>query len=124
MARPVVSANLEGGHWRGGGVLDGPGTQMLARGFVAPQYVQRCKNIDHDAGQFAFFDFCVGNRHQVLARAHVKAVHISPKLWIARVEVVKVPQLKEFSSKWGTNYTYIPRALQRCSLECRSFSIL
>ena len=37
--------------------------------------------------QSAFFDFCAGNHHQSVARARVKAVNVTPKLWIVRVEV-------------------------------------
>ena len=40
--------------------------------------------------QFAFFDFCVGNCHQIVACAWVEAVKVTPKLWIAQVEVAKV----------------------------------
>ena len=43
--------------------------------------------------QFAFFDFCAGNRHQILACARVEAANVTPKLWIARLEIVKVAQL-------------------------------
>ena len=64
------------------------------------------------AGQFAFFGFCAGNRHQILERARVKAVNVTPKVWIARVEVVKVAQLIVLSPKCGTNYTLC------CGLAC------
>ena len=33
------------------------------------------------AGQFAFFGFCAGNRHQILERARVKAVNVTPKVF-------------------------------------------
>ena len=55
--------------------------------------------------QSAFFDFCVGNRHRIVAGARVKAVKLKPKLLVARMEVAKVAQLIGFSRKCGTNYT-------------------
>ena len=30
--------------------------------------------------QCAFFDFCAGKRHQIVARVRVKAVKVTPKL--------------------------------------------
>jgi len=50
--------------------------------------------------QFAFFDFCVGNCHQIVACAWVEAVKVTPKLWIAQVEVAKVAQQIWLSLKW------------------------
>ena len=55
--------------------------------------------------QSAFFDFCAGNRHQIVAGARVKAVKETPKLLVARVEVANVAQLLGLSCKCGTNYT-------------------
>ena len=55
--------------------------------------------------QSAFFDFCAGNLHQIVAGARVTAVKVTPKLSVARVEVAKVAQLIGLSCKCGTNYT-------------------
>ena len=55
--------------------------------------------------QSAFFDFCEGNRHQIVVGAWVKAVKVAPKLFVARVEVAKVAQLIGLSCKCGTNCT-------------------
>ena len=55
--------------------------------------------------QSAFFDYYAGNRHQIAAGARVKAVKITPKLLLTRVEVAKVAQLIGLSCKCGTNYT-------------------
>ena len=46
-----------------------------------------------EGAQSAFFDFCVGNRHQIVACARVKAVKVTPKLLVARMEIAKVAQL-------------------------------
>ena len=54
--------------------------------------------------QSAFFDFCAGNRHQIVAGARAKAVKVTPKLLVARVEVAKVAQLLGLSCKCGTSY--------------------
>ena len=43
-------------------------------------------------GQFAFFDFHTGNCHQIVVRARVEAGKITQKIWIVRVEVVRVAQ--------------------------------
>ena len=53
----------------------------------------------------AFFDFCAGNRHQIVAGARVKAVKSTPKLLVVRAEVVKVAQLIGVSRRFCTNYT-------------------
>ena len=55
--------------------------------------------------QSTLFDFCAGNRHQIVAGARVKAVKVTPMLLVARVEVAKVAQLIGLSCKCGTNYT-------------------
>ena len=36
------------------------------------------------------FDFCAGNRHQIVAGARVKAVKVTPKLLVARVAFMQV----------------------------------
>ena len=59
----------------------------------------------HSKGLFAFFDFCSGNDHQIVAHALVEALKVTQKLWIVRVEVAKVAQRTGFSHKRGTNYT-------------------
>ena len=59
----------------------------------------------HYYSQSGFFDFCAGNRHQIVAGARVKAVKVTPKLLVARVEISKVFQLIGLSYKCGTNYT-------------------
>ena len=58
-----------------------------------------------NTAQSAFFDFCAGNRHQSVAGGRVKAVKVTPKLLVARVEVPKVAQLIGLSCKCGRNYT-------------------
>ena len=55
--------------------------------------------------QSAFFDFCMGNSHQIVVGVWVKAVKVAPKLLVAQVEVAKVAQLIGLSCKCGTNYT-------------------
>ena len=45
--------------------------------------IQRCENEDGSlweriTTQFAFFDFCAGNRDQIVARARVEAVKVTP----------------------------------------------
>ena len=40
-----------------------------------------------------------------MARARVKAIKLTPELWIARVEVAKVAQLIGLSPICGTKYT-------------------
>ena len=57
------------------------------------------------AGQSAFFDFCTGNRHRIVAGARVQAVKVKPKLLVAWVKVAKVAQLIGLSCKCGSNYT-------------------
>ena len=64
-----------------------------------------CLVIANMAARFAFFDFCAGNRHQIVAGARVEAVKVTPKLLVARVEVPKVAKLIGLSCKCGTNYT-------------------
>ena len=54
--------------------------------------------------QFAFVDSCAGNRRQIAARARVKAVKVTPKLWIVRMEEAIVTQPIGISSKLGTDY--------------------
>ena len=58
-----------------------------------------------ETGQSAFFEFCAGNRHHIVAGARVTAVNVTPKLLVTRVEVAKVAQLIGLSCKCGTNYT-------------------
>ena len=55
--------------------------------------------------QSAFFDFCAGNRHQIVAGVRVKVVKVTPKLLVAREEVPKVAQQIGLSCKCGSNYT-------------------
>ena len=59
----------------------------------------------HHLIQFAFFGYLAGNRHQSVARARVKAVTVTPELWIVRVEVAKVAQRIGLSPNCGTKYT-------------------
>ena len=59
----------------------------------------------HSFSQSAFFDLCAGNRHQIVTRARVKAMKVTPTLLVARVEIAKVAQLIGFSRKCGTHYT-------------------
>ena len=40
-----------------------------------------------------------------MARARVKAMKVTPKLWIVRVKVAKVAQRIGLSPNCGTNYT-------------------
>ena len=47
----------------------------------------------HRITQSAFFGFCAGNRHQIVAGARVKAVKVTPELLAARMEVANVAQL-------------------------------
>ena len=54
--------------------------------------------------QFAFFDLCAGNRHQIMLYARVEAVNVMLQLWIVWVEVAKVVQGIGLSLKCGTNY--------------------
>ena len=61
-----------------------------------------CENVT--VSQSLFFDFCVGKRQQILVGARVKAVKVTPKLLVVRVEVAKVAQLIGLSCKCGTNY--------------------
>ena len=63
------------------------------------------KHGNKNTAQSAFFDFCTGNHHQIVAGARVKAMKVTPKLLVARVEVPKVAQLIGLSCKCGTNYT-------------------
>ena len=42
-----------------------------------------------------------------MARARVEAVEVTPNLWIALMEVVKVAQRIGLSPKCGTNYTVL-----------------
>ena len=35
---------------------------------------------------FAIFDFCAGNRHQIMARAWVKAVNVTPLITIEQMD--------------------------------------
>ena len=62
-------------------------------------------NKHHVVCQFAFFDFCAGNHHHIVAGARVKAVKGTPMLLVARGEAAKVAQLIGLSCKCGTNYT-------------------
>ena len=55
--------------------------------------------------QCAFFDFCMGNCHRIVAGVQVKAVKVTPKLLVLWVEVAKEVQLVGLSCKCGTNYT-------------------
>ena len=55
--------------------------------------------------QSAFFDFCAGNRHQIVARMRVEAVKVTPETWIAGVEVAKLAQRMGLLRKCGTNCT-------------------
>ena len=55
--------------------------------------------------QFVFFDFWLGNCHQIVVRARVEAGKVTPKIWIVRVEAAKVAQRIRIIPKHGTNYT-------------------
>ena len=50
------------------------------------------------------FYFYAGNCHQIVASVWVKAVKVTPRLLVVRVEVAKVAQLIGLSCKCGTNY--------------------
>ena len=55
--------------------------------------------------QPAFFDFCAGNRQQIVARVRVEAVKVMPETWIAGSEVAKLAQRIGLLPKCGTNCT-------------------
>ena len=59
------------------------------------------------AHQLAFFDFCAGNRHQIVACARLEAVKVTPELWVGRVEVAQMAQRIKRSPNCGTNCTVL-----------------
>ena len=63
--------------------------------------------IGEACNQLAFFDFCAGNRLQIVAHAWMEVVKLTAKMWIARVEVMKVAQRIGLSPKCGTNCTVV-----------------
>ena len=63
----------------------------------------------------AFFDFCAGNRHQILAGAWVKAVKVTPKLLVARLQVAIVGSTNRAFMQ--VSYHFILNSLYRVKLQ-------
>ena len=68
------------------------------------------------ACQFAFFHFCVGNFHEIVAHVQVKAMKVMPELWIAQGYIAKVALPIELSPKWGKN-CMLHYGVERVSME-------
>ena len=58
------------------------------------------------SGQFALFDFCVGQGHETMALVRVKAAKITPQIGIVRVKAAKVAPRIGLSPK--CNHRIIP----------------